>query len=212
MKTSPKSRKRTRASPAETKQKIVDAALAIAARKGFEQATTAEIARCARVAEGSIYNYFTTKDDLLIHMVEQYATSFREQIGNEIRDERDPVRKIERLIAFHIRFFTQEGNIFQVIFGKTPGTKVQMARIIGLAIAPYVSMVEEVIREGIEQERFRKLNPQIVASFLIGGMQLALVRRFFNLANYGAEEAVEQIRDVYLQGLIMRKHENRRRR
>ena len=211
MQTRPKERKRTRTSPADTKQRIVDAALAIAARKGFEQATTAEIARRARVAEGSIYNHFNTKDELLIHMVEQYATSFLEQLHDEIHRERDAVKKLERLIAFHIRFFTQEGSIFQVIFGKTHGTKVQMARIISVAIAPYVAMIESIIRDGIEQGRFRKLNPQIAASFLLGGMQLTLVRRFFNLADYGPDEAVDQIRHVYLQGLILKKKGSGRR-
>ncbi len=180
----------------------MDAALAIAAKKGFEQATTAEIARHAGVAEGSIYNYFRAKDDLLFHMVEQYATSFLGQLTAEIEGETDALAKLERLIAFHIRFFTQEGNIFQVVFGKTWGTRVQMARIIRGAIAPYMVLVEQIVTEGIARGRFKKLNPQIAASFLLGGLQLTLVRRFFDLADYSPEEAIEQVRKIYLDGLI----------
>ncbi|UCD57060.1 MAG: TetR/AcrR family transcriptional regulator [Candidatus Hydrogenedentota bacterium] len=202
MRKRPRNRKRPRASSAETERKIVNAALAIAARKGFEQATTAEIARRAGVAEGSIYNYFRTKDDLLIHMVEQYATSFLQQLGDEIRAESDAIGKLDRLISFHLRFFTQEGNIFQVVYGKTPGTKVQMARIMRVAIVPYVGLIEEIIREGIAQGKLRKLNPQIAASFLLGGLQVTLLRRFFDLADYGPDEAVSQVRNRYLDGLI----------
>jgi TetR/AcrR family fatty acid metabolism transcriptional regulator len=202
MKAIPKNPKRPRTSSAQTVRKIVDATLAIAAKKGFEQTTTAEIARRAGVAEGSIYNYFRTKDDLLVHMVAQYASSFLEQLTAEIGSEHDVLKKIERLISFHIHFFTQEGNIFQVIYGKRPGTKVQMARIVRIAIAPYVGIIEEILREGIAQGKFRKVNPQIAAAFLLGGMQLTLLRHFFDLADYRPEEAVGEIRDVFFEGLM----------
>lgn len=199
--TAPRRRGRPKGPSAETKQRIVDAALAIAAAKGFEQATTAEIAQQAGVAEGSIYNYFRTKDDLLIHMVGQYASSFLRLLEDEIGAEQEALKKLERLISFHIRFFTQEGNIFQVIFGKAPGTRVRMARIIRVAIMPYVGMLERIIGDGIRQGQIRKVNPQVAASFLLGGMQLALLRRFFDLADYSPENAVEHIQEIYLHGL-----------
>lgn len=197
-----KGRKKQRSSSAETRQKIIDATLAIAAKKGFEQATTAEIARRAGVAEGSIYNHFRTKDDLLIHMVGEYAGSFLAQLSDRLSGESDPVRKIERLIAFHISFFTQEGNIFQVIYGKRPGAKVQMARIIRVAIGPYVALIEGILREGIALGAFRDVDPQVAASLLLGGMQVALLRRFFKQADYAPEQAADQIRDLFLNGLV----------
>jgi AcrR family transcriptional regulator len=48
---------------------ILDAAASVIAAKGFHRATTREIAAAAGVAEGTIYNYFEGKDDLLISMV-----------------------------------------------------------------------------------------------------------------------------------------------
>ena len=106
-KASPKKRKRPGSQSADTRRKIIDAALAIAAEKGFEMATTAEIARHAGVAEGSIYNYFRTKDDLLVQMVGEYAGSFLEALSDTIASEQSPVGKIDRLIRFHIWFFTK---------------------------------------------------------------------------------------------------------
>ncbi|MBI4832333.1 MAG: hypothetical protein HY801_12450, partial [Candidatus Lindowbacteria bacterium] len=139
-----------------------------------------------------------TKDDLLIYMVSEYSRSVLAGLSDAIATASDPLRKLESLIAFHIRFFTQEGNIFQVIYGKRPGAKVQMARIVRVAIGPYVSLIEGIIREGIAQGKFRKVNPRIAASVLLGGMQLTILQRFFNLADYGPDEAIDQIRSIYL--------------
>lgn len=204
MKPKQKTEKPKRASALETKQKIINATLAIAATKGFEQTTTAEIAREAGVAEGSIYNHFRTKDDLLIHMVEQYASSFMRLLEEAIGEEKTATAKLKRLISFHIQFFTQEGNIFQVVFGRTPGTKVQMARVIRIVVAPYTAILQKIITEGIDRKEFRKMNPQVASSFLLGGMQLTLLRRFFDLADYTPREAVNGILELYLNGLVLK--------
>jgi TetR/AcrR family fatty acid metabolism transcriptional regulator len=185
----------------QTKQKIVNATLTIAAEKGFDQATTAEIARKAGVSEGSIYNYFRTKDDLLIHTVAEYAGSFISVLEAAIAAEPTPLRKLERLIAFHINFFTQEGNIFQIIYGKRPGAKVQMARILTVAVAPYAELIERILQEGIAFGHIENINSQVAASFLLGGMQLTLLRRFFDMATYSAEETIAEIKRIYLNGL-----------
>ena len=52
---------------------ILDAAAAVFAEKGFHPATTKEIARVAGVSEGTIYNYFANKADLLIGMMTRLA-------------------------------------------------------------------------------------------------------------------------------------------
>jgi len=55
------------------KQQILDAALAIFAEKGFAGATTAEIARTAGVAEGTIYKYFQSKRELMVAVIKTFA-------------------------------------------------------------------------------------------------------------------------------------------
>jgi TetR/AcrR family fatty acid metabolism transcriptional regulator len=190
----------------QTKQKIVNATLTIAAEKGFDQATTAEIARKAGVSEGSIYNYFRTKDDLLIHTVSEYAGSFISALEAAVAAEPTPLQKLEHLVTFHINFFTQEGNIFQIIYGKRPGAKVQMARILTVAVAPYAELIERIIREGVELGQIEKINPQVAASFLLGGMQLTLLRRFFDMASYSAEETIAEIKKIYLSGLSLQRN------
>ena len=55
------------------RNQILDAAAAVFAEKGFHRATTKEIARTAGVSEGTIYNYFDSKADLLIGLMTRLA-------------------------------------------------------------------------------------------------------------------------------------------
>jgi len=57
----------------QRKRQIITAAREVFSQKGFSEATTAEIAQQAGVSEGTIYNYFESKRDLLISLIGGYA-------------------------------------------------------------------------------------------------------------------------------------------
>src|SRR3954467_5325632 len=68
-------RKRTAGKRAKNKEavrgRILNAALALFQSKGFDATTTKAIARKARVAEGTVFNYFPTKEDIALYFLEQ---------------------------------------------------------------------------------------------------------------------------------------------
>ncbi len=53
------------------RKRIVRAALDLFQTKGFEATTTKAIARKAGIAEGTVFNYFPTKDDIALYFFEQ---------------------------------------------------------------------------------------------------------------------------------------------
>ena len=55
------------------RSQILDAAAAVFAEKGFHRASTKEIASTAGISEGTIYNYFASKSDLLIGIMTRLA-------------------------------------------------------------------------------------------------------------------------------------------
>ncbi len=55
----------------KTKQAILRAALDLFSKKGFQVTTTKEISKKAGIAEGTLFNYFRTKEDLALFFLEQ---------------------------------------------------------------------------------------------------------------------------------------------
>jgi AcrR family transcriptional regulator len=71
-KTQPKAKRGRRAENKDkTKQAILEAALHLFADKGFYRTTTKAISRRAGIAEGTLFNYFQTKEDLALYFFEQ---------------------------------------------------------------------------------------------------------------------------------------------
>ena len=88
-----------------TRDRIVAAALALFQSKGFEQTTTRAIARRAKVAEGTVFNYFETKEDIALHFLELEVSHAIAAVRNNRRLRRAPLEeKLFALLESQIEF------------------------------------------------------------------------------------------------------------
>lgn len=81
----------------EIRRRIVEAALSLFQAKGFDATTTKAIARKARIAEGTVFNYFKSKDDIALHFFEQEVDQAMEAVRENPRLRKAPVE--EKLFA-----------------------------------------------------------------------------------------------------------------
>ena len=96
---------------ARRKMQILEAAATVFAKKGFHRATTKEIAEAADVAEGTIYNYFESKDDLLISLIDWLSDlQGRREIYDETLDA--DVRQSFYHLMFQRLTAVQAQNVF----------------------------------------------------------------------------------------------------
>src|SRR5687767_9133714 len=74
--------------PAETRQRVLEAANMLFSTKGFVSTGTADIARAADVSEGSIFYHFGSKKNLLIELGRQYGQNMIRamQQGDDLAD------------------------------------------------------------------------------------------------------------------------------
>jgi AcrR family transcriptional regulator len=64
----------------QTRQAIVDAAHRLFGKRGFDRVTVAEVARAADVSEGTVFNYFPTKEDLFYGGLESFEALLVEAV------------------------------------------------------------------------------------------------------------------------------------
>jgi AcrR family transcriptional regulator len=87
----------------QTRQHIADTAFALFADRDFDQVTVAEIARRAQVAEATVFNYFTSKEDLFYWRLEAFGDRLAGAVSG--RPAGEPV-----LAAFR-RALLEEGGL-----------------------------------------------------------------------------------------------------
>jgi len=99
----------------KTKRAILDAAISLFGRQGYQQTSMAALAREAGIGKSTIYTYFTTKREILIAFCEDEL----EYVYKEINERADPdsslVEQLLTIFMAEFRFVTRNkefGRLF----------------------------------------------------------------------------------------------------
>ena len=156
---------------------ILEASAQVFARKGYRRATTKEIARAAGVSEGTIYNYFASKSDLLIGMLNFLTDKdgWEEKFtGVRSSDFRDSISKIfvERLLKGRTNDALSSAVLSEVLID--PELR---ERFHGQRLVPLTAAFERYLGSVIESGQVRPLDvPLTVRVMFATFMGLQLLR------------------------------------
>src|SRR6266496_4286290 len=98
----PAKRPRREEKKESTKRAILRAALDLFAQKGFYHTTTKAISRKAKIAEGTLFNYFETKEDLALYFFEQELAGIVEWYQKDKHTQRAPLPEKLFAIVHHL--------------------------------------------------------------------------------------------------------------
>jgi AcrR family transcriptional regulator len=143
-----------------TRARVLEAAVEVFEERGYEESTTAEIARRARVAVGSVYGYFPDKRAILFEILQEtFARSEMEIIdalSPELWLEGDMRQKVRALVDTAIRARRLRPGIGRIVwerFFKDPLVKEAVETIEGKAVAAIERLLEVTAERGITQVR-----------------------------------------------------------
>lgn len=169
------------------RSQILDAAATVFAEKGFHRTTTKDIASKAGIAEGTIYNYFGSKDALLIGMMSRLAEL--ETLGDELTealqgDVRDFFVAIFRRRVEHI---VEGEKTLQAILPEVLVNAELRERYYQQFVLRIAEMLEQYIRTRIELGHIRQVDATLTTRVVQAMFAGLLVLRIF-----GDEVVVER--------------------
>ena len=97
---------------ADVRQLLIKAAIQEFAHNGFDGANINTISLKAGFSKGTIYNYFPSKMDLMLAILDESGSAHFDFIAGEIRKEDDPIHRIERFFEAGFEF-VEEVELFE---------------------------------------------------------------------------------------------------
>lgn len=159
---------------------VLQAAEQVFAEKGFHGARIQDVAARARVAVGTVYNYFQEKEELLEALLreqgDQVARAYQARPDDPEDFEGRFRARNKRVIAFleeHRSFFAVAANhgLFDVERGGVP----VRAGALPCTLSHLPNQTDLLLREGIEQGALRPADPTRLQRFLGGAMRATLL-------------------------------------
>ena len=147
---------------------------AVAARlfatKGYHATRIQDIADELGMLKGSLYYYFSSKEDLLVKITEGKIEQLYEAIGHIVNTGYSPTQKLTLAIDEHLRFFQQHVHIY-TIFVKEQLADInrRTANKARQSNKAYQALWNSILQEGIDQGEFRPdLDPEITMRAILG--------------------------------------------
>ena len=145
---------------------ILDAAVTVFAEKGFHRATTKEVAKVAGVSPGTIYNYFDSKEDLLVGIITRLAEQQRpdEVFAQALRSD----ARASFVIMYRLRqeLIQQYGAMLQVVLSEVLINREFGERYYREIVVPFLELTEQYIQAQIERGQLRPVNAAWAARIL----------------------------------------------
>jgi len=183
--------------------RIIEAATKIFSQKGYFHSKIADVAEAAGVAEGTIYLYFKSKEDLLISIFEHSMDKFIHEGKKELSKFSSPEEKFKRFVHFHLSLVQENQNLSHVIQLELRQSSKFMKEYKADKFFDYLRVVEEIIEEGQKSGVFSlKINPKIIRRAIFGAVdEMALEWVLMKEKKYTLEKCADQLCEMFLNGM-----------
>jgi len=206
------SRQARRTLTEERRKQILDAAARVFAQKGYERATIAEIARAAGIAEGSIYNYFKNKGDVLINIPRQAIQPTVETMSARMTlitsDTLPPKQMLITLAHNMIATIHQNAHIFRILLSTLPTMpQTTRDRYLNQTVLYVLTMLEAYFNQQIKRGVFRRdLEPRTLARAFVGlFFPFILIREVLQVESendWTYDEIIHTLVPLFLRGVM----------
>jgi AcrR family transcriptional regulator len=152
----------------ETRRRLLDAAAEEFAQHGYDGANVNNISLAAGFAKGTIYNYFPSKQALMLALIDHIARLHFDFIAEQVRLEQEPRRRLERFCQAGIDFVGQYPAQARLITTTLYGPDEAFKQHIYQNYRPFFELVAaEILQPGVAQDIFEVTNLPMTASLIM---------------------------------------------
>ncbi len=183
---------------------LLNAAIEVFAKKGSNLATIADVAKKARVALGTVYVYFDSKDDLLQKCMKEIIET---EINSIIAKSASIPNNMGRLYDFfmqHVSLVKEKPYIARFLAVESRQSEVFSRRNPGYnPLHNYLDFVTGVIKIAIKEKQIKPIDPEALAYLLVGAMDFVLWNWLAGDNEMELDTIVVRIRQILHAGVVL---------
>ncbi len=194
---------RSAKSRADKRRHILEAAVVVFAKNGFHKSRVSDVAKAAKVADGTIYLYFKSKDEILLSIFEEAMAEMIASVEQKLADIEDPFEQLRTFTEFHMERVENHRAVAKVLQVELRLSHTFMREYKPTKLKQYLDIVGRIVRLGQSTGAMREdVNPIIIRRALFGALdEIAMQWILTPRARYGLKESASQIADVFVAGL-----------
>jgi len=186
-------------------ESILNTAKRMFGRYGIQKTSLSEIAQMARVAKATIYNYFGSKDQVYLEVLNREVNDIIEKISSAVEQTSSPIDKLRVFLQARFRYMKEAINILNLRREGLDRLLPKTSDIRNHLFSREISILNSILERGVREKIFH------VSNIMLTAQAIGYALRGFE-ATWLLEENDREIKkhlnnlsDILCKGMLVRK-------
>lgn len=185
----------------ERREALINAAIAVFLEKGFHNATVRDIGRAANMTQGTIYNYVSSKDDILYMTCDRIVAEYNDQTRKALATSTDPVQRVRSAVRAISEVMYRHRREILLIYQDSHLLDARSRRVIFARVEEFIGMFERIIADAARELKAPLPHPHLSANMLTFLPAMIALRGWSFRNDCPPETIVEEISAFVVRGL-----------
>jgi AcrR family transcriptional regulator len=184
----------------QRREMILDAALVVFARDGYDAADVDDIALEAEIGKGTIYRQYPSKRELFEAVVDRGHDQLLRQL-EELRSKYTDFEELLRMgLEQHVDFFISNPDYWRILKVEQPEYQLKPDEKRVAAHQRFVTHMVGGIERGIAAGCIRNVDP-VLATYSLMSMAAVIVEKHLNSKRNTRKKDILSVLDIFLRGI-----------
>ena len=191
---------RPRTEPIEARRRrILDAARTVLIRKEYDDVALDDVALQAKIAKGTLYLYFESKEDLMSEVFADMAADLNKRLKRG--QDADPLRELRNFAEIHLDFIDENHDFIAQVFRHDPVLNRSSSPLpFRKEFNAHFKQVASRVRRAIDAGLLRRHDPQLGAMHLLSLIRMLWAWKVLSGSKRPLRENADQLMDMFLRG------------
>ena len=186
----------------DKREAILAAAIKVFASKGYFSSKVSDIAGQAKIADGTVYLYFKSKEEILHSIFDRMMDQFISEGKSELENIDRADDKLRRIAELHLERLGADRDLAIVFQVQLRGSIKFMREFSAAAFSEYLDIIRKTISEGQNQGLFRRdLNPVLCSKILFGALDEMVTNWILSKKSFELAPSAGEVLDVFFNGV-----------
>ncbi|CAN5323540.1 TetR/AcrR family transcriptional regulator C-terminal domain-containing protein [soil metagenome] len=189
----------------DKREAILRAAIKVFAGKGYFNSKVSDIAGEAGIADGTVYLYFKSKDEILHSIFDRAMAEFIAEGKRELADITGPTAKLTRIAELHLERLGADRDLAIVFQVELRGSTKFMQEFSATGFRDYLDIIKQTIEEGQVSGDFRSdIKPVVAAKILYGGLDEMVTNWVLSEKSYPLVPMAGEVLKIFFGGILLK--------
>lgn len=192
-----------RAVVTDKREAILRAATKVFAVNGYFNSKVSDIAGEAGIADGTVYLYFKSKDEILHSIFDRAMAEFIAEGRKEIALLDEPTTKLARIAELHLSRLGADRDMAIVFQVELRGSTKFMQEFSAAGFSEYLDIIRTTIADGQKAGVFRDdIKPIVAAKILYGALDEMVTNWVLSVKDYPLAPMAAEVLKIFLGGVL----------